>query len=128
MVGHSPGTDLSWVSAILAIRLSSDENLRIRLLTRFALDLVRDVIARDLNMALVTAPPEDTRITVVPFARAPLYAALPESHRCVRRERLVLRDLEKDDWILSAKQVNPTIHDASLKTAKARGDHTERCA
>lgn len=117
MIGHSPGTDRSWVSAILAIRLSSDENLRIRLLTRFALDLVRDVIAGDLNMALVTAPPEDTRITVVPFARAPLYAALPESHPCVRRERLVLRDLEKDDWILSAKQVHPTIHDAILETA-----------
>ena len=96
LIGYSPGAHRSWVSAILAIRRSSpDRNLRIRLSTRFALDLFRDVSVGDLNMALVTAPPEDSRITAVSFARAPLYAALPETHRCVHSEQLVLRDLEK---------------------------------
>jgi DNA-binding transcriptional LysR family regulator len=121
-IGYSPGANPSWVSAILASRLSPpDANLRIRFSTRFALDLVRDVIVGDLNMALVTAPPEDTRLTAISFARAPLCAAIPESHRCVHNERLALRDLEKDDWILSAKQVHPMIYDAILKSAELAG-------
>ncbi|MGA3348680.1 MAG: LysR substrate-binding domain-containing protein, partial [Candidatus Sulfotelmatobacter sp.] len=36
-------------------------------------------------------------------------------------ERLALRDLEKDDWILSAKQVHPMIYDAILESAELAG-------
>lgn len=42
------------------------------------IELVRSVFAGELNLALVTAPSLNTDITAVPFAQAPLYAALPE--------------------------------------------------
>jgi len=117
VIGYSPDADPAWVSGILATR-PSDTNVRIRLCSRFAMDLVRNVLVGELNLALVTAPPEENRITAVPFARRSLYAVLPDSHRYACRNELALRDLADDEWILNAKQVHPTIHDAILETAK----------
>ncbi len=118
VVGYSPDSDHAWVSNILATRPASYTNLRIRLCSRFAMDLVRHVLVGEMNLALVTAPPEEDRITAVPFARRSLYAVLPHSHRYACRKELFLRDLAEDDWIISAKQVHPTIHEAILGTAK----------
>lgn len=72
-------------------------------------------------MALVATPPEDAQITAVPFARAPLYAALSESHPAVTREHLKLRDLAADQWILFARQVHPLIYEAILNAARVEG-------
>ena len=119
VMGHSPYVDQTWISGVLAIRLPLYPRLRVRLATRFAMDLVRNVLAGEMNLALVTAPPKDARITAVPFARAPLYAALPETHRAAHNERLALRDLAEDEWILLARQVHPIIHDAILDTAQS---------
>lgn len=118
VIGYSPDADHAWVSSILATQPPSDMKVRIRLCTRFAMDLVRDVLVGELNLALVTAPPEEDRITAVPFARRPLFAVLPDSHRYAGRKELALRDLADDEWILNAKQVYPTIHNAILETAK----------
>ncbi len=79
LIGHSPFADPTWVSDLLAIRRLYTK-LRIRLISHFSIELVRSVMAGDLNLALVTAPPEDPQITAVPFARMPLYAVLPQTH------------------------------------------------
>jgi DNA-binding transcriptional LysR family regulator len=118
VIGYSPDADPSWVSGILATRGSSYTKVRIRLCTRFAMDLVRSVLVGELNLALVTAPPEERQITAVPFARRPLYAVLLDSHRYACRKELVLADLADDEWILNARQVHPAIHDAILEAAK----------
>ena len=63
MIGHSPNADQAWVSAMLAIRLPLYPKLRIRLISQFSIELVRSVMAGELNLALVAAPPEDSQIT-----------------------------------------------------------------
>jgi DNA-binding transcriptional LysR family regulator len=118
MVGHSHHANHEWISTILAIRLPLYPKLKVRLATRFPLELVRSVLAGELSLALVTAPPEDAEITAVPFARAPLYAAISENHPAANKERLVLRDLAEDEWILFARQVHPVVYDAILETAR----------
>ena len=118
VIGYAPDADQAWVSGILASRPPSHTNVRLRLCTRFAMDLVRDVLVGEMNLALVTAPPEEGRITAVPFAQKPLCAVLPDSHRYAYRKELVLRDLADDEWILNARQVHPTVHDAIIETAK----------
>ena len=106
-IGHSPYADHDWVSAMLAIRLPLYPRLGIRLKTQFAMESVHSVLVGEVNLALVTAPPQDAQITAVPFAPAPLYAALPGNHPAAHKERLVLQDLAKDEWILFA---NGFIH------------------
>jgi len=121
MVGHSPYGDQAWVSAILAIRLPLYPKLGIRLISQFSSELVRSVLAGELNLALVTAPPDDSQITAVPFALTPLYAALPETHAAARKEHIVLQDLAKDEWILFARRVQPIVHDAIMDAAQRQG-------
>jgi DNA-binding transcriptional LysR family regulator len=118
IMGRSPDANQDWISAILAIRLPLYPNLRVRLATRFEMDLVRSVMAGELNLALVTAPPKNVQITAVPFVREPLHAVLPEDHPAVAKERISLRDLANDEWILFAEQVHPILHNLILETAR----------
>ena len=57
-------------------------------MTQFAMESVHSVLVGEVNLALVTAPPQDAQITAVPFAPAQLYAALPETHPAAHKERL----------------------------------------
>jgi hypothetical protein len=75
-------------------------------------------LAGELDFAIVTGAPKDGQITAAPFARAPLYAALPETHQAAHKEPLMLQDLAKDHWILFAKQVNPLAYDAIMELAQ----------
>jgi DNA-binding transcriptional LysR family regulator len=120
-VGHSPDTDQTWVSAILAIRLPLYPKLRVQLVTQFSNELVRSVIARELNLALVTAPPDNSQVTAATFAETHLYAALPQTHTAAGKELIALQDLAKDEWILFARRVHPVIHDAILDAARREG-------
>lgn len=121
LIGHSHYADNSWISVLLAIQLPLYPKLRVRLVTRPAMELVRNILAGELSIALVTAPPEDSQITRVPFARSPLYVALLQSHPAAHKERIALRDLAADEWILLAKNVHPIIHDAVLQVAQSAG-------
>ena len=80
LIGHSPFADPAWVAAILAIRLPLFPKLRVQATGQyFPMELVRSVIAGELDLALVTAPPLDAQITAAAFDRSPLYAVLPRA-------------------------------------------------
>lgn len=118
-IGHSPCANQDWISAILAIRLTRYPRLRVRLVSQFPIELVRSVLAGELNFALVVAPPEDSQITAVPFDRSQLYAAVSKSHPGARKESLSLQDLAKDEWILFSNRVHPPLHDAIMEAARS---------
>jgi len=120
-IGHSHDADQAWTSDLLAVRLPLYPKLAIRLISQFAIELVRSVLAGELNLALVTAPPEDSQIEAAQFALSPLYAALPEGHAAGQKEHLVLQDLAKDEWILFARRVHPVVHDAIMDAARREG-------
>jgi DNA-binding transcriptional LysR family regulator len=120
-VGHSPDADLGWISAILAIRLPMYPKLRIQLISEFSSELVRRVTAGDLNLALVTAPPESSRITAAAFAQTHLYAALPQTHSAAQKEEIAFQDLAKDEWILFARRSHPVVRDAIMDAAQRQG-------
>ena len=120
-VGHSPHCDQSWISTVLNVRLPLYPKLRVRLMGQFPMELVRSVVVGEFNFAIVTAPLLNADITAVPFARAPLYAVLPESHPAINKETLHLRDLVNDEWILFPKRLHPTVHDAILAVARRDG-------
>jgi len=120
-IGHSPDADQGWVSAILAIHLPLYPKLRIQLISEFSSELVRSVIAGEMNMALVTAPLANSRITAVAFAKTPLYVALPKTHAAAQKEQIALQDLARDEWILFARRVHPGVHDAVMDAARCEG-------
>jgi DNA-binding transcriptional LysR family regulator len=120
-IGHSPDVEEEWMSNILAIRLPLYPHLRLQLSSEFSNELVRSVIAGELNLALVTAPPENSQIISVAFAQRPLYAVLPKSHAVAHKEDLFLQDLVKDEWILLTRRVHPVLYDTIMKAAQSEG-------
>jgi DNA-binding transcriptional LysR family regulator len=66
-IGHSHEADQAWISDLLAVRLPLYPKLAIRLISQLSIELVRSVLAGELNLALVTAPPEDSQIETSPF-------------------------------------------------------------
>jgi DNA-binding transcriptional LysR family regulator len=52
------------------------------------------------------------------FAPVPLYAELRENHPGAHKERLVLRDLAKDQWILFPKQFDPVLFEVIMDAAQ----------
>jgi DNA-binding transcriptional LysR family regulator len=120
-IGHSPDADQAWVSGILAIHLTLYPNVRIQLISGFSSELVRSVMAGELDLALVTAPLENSQITAVAFAQTPLYAALPQTHAGAQKEHIVLQDLANDEWILLARRVHPVVHGAIMEAARREG-------
>jgi DNA-binding transcriptional LysR family regulator len=88
---------------------------------QFPIELVRSVVVGELNFALGTAPSANTDITVVPFAQAPLYAALPENHPAAENGSIELQALAEDEWILFPKRLHPVVHDAVMEVARRDG-------
>jgi DNA-binding transcriptional LysR family regulator len=121
VIGHSPYADPSWISTILAVYLPTYPKLQIRLVSQFPNELIRSVLACDLDMALVTEPPAHAQITRVPFDRASLYVVLPATHPMAGKEQIALRDLADDKWIMFAKRLQPSIHAAIMDAAQAEG-------
>jgi DNA-binding transcriptional LysR family regulator len=118
IVGHSPYADQAWVSELHKIRLRTFPDFRVSTMTMFAPRLVKAVRNGELNLAVVTAPEVDNQIVATPFAQAPLYVAMLETHPAARGSEVALGELAKDDWILFSREVHPTVHDAILDAAR----------
>ena len=117
-VGHSPYLDRTWLSALLSVRLPLYPTLKLELCSDFVPELVGSILTGALDLALVTAPPNDEQITTVALARAPLLAVLPEGHSASGTPQLRLKDLCDDQWIAFQPRVNPVIHQAIMSAAK----------
>ena len=86
-VGHSPYADRNWIKALHTVHLPVFPNLRLLPKSRLASELVSQVIAGELHLAIVTAPPKDANITASRFACQPLHVALPQGHRAAGKDK-----------------------------------------
>ncbi len=119
--GHTPYTDPTLKLMLLSIHLPLYPNIKVKLHSDFAFDLVHGLLAAGLDVALVAWPPEGAALTLVEIAKAPLYVALPEWHPAAALEQVMLSDLANDQWILFNKRVHPLLYDAILERARAYG-------
>ncbi len=117
-IGLSPCVEQDWISGLLTIHLPLYPRIRIRWRSQFPIDLVRSVLAGELDLALVAAPPQDSQITSVLLSRAQLCALIPEGHAAAHKESLILEDLAQDAWILFSKQVHPLLRGAIIEAAE----------
>lgn len=121
LIGHPPHADQTWLSTLLAIRLPLFPGLKVRFATQFSSELVRSVLANELHIALITAPPVDGKLTIVPFAETQLCVVLPETHAAARQQQVKLEDLAEDEWILFPRAVNAAIYDRITDSAAKAG-------
>lgn len=117
-VGRSPYTDPYLVSTLNSVQLPLYTQLRIELSSRFSCELVDEVLAGMLDLAIATEPPESPLLTTVKVAEAPFYIAMSKRDKLAGSPFLTLDALSHHCWILFERGLHPPLYDQVLHLAQ----------
>jgi DNA-binding transcriptional LysR family regulator len=125
-IGRSPYIDPFFVSTLLTVRLPLFPDLKLDLLSRFSLDLVNDILAGTLDLAIVTDPPESPSLSTVQIAEAPFFMTMSTEDELAHRRFLTLDDLNERAWVLFERHVHPPLYELIIDLAKERNIHPKK--
>jgi DNA-binding transcriptional LysR family regulator len=120
-VGRSPYADPFLVSTLLSIQLPLFPRLRLDLTSQFSCDLVHQLLAGTLDLAIATEPPESPLITMVKVDEAPFYIAMSEHDPLASRPHVKLEDMAGRCWILFERRLHPPLYDTVMRFGEVRG-------
>lgn len=123
--GRSQYTDPDLVAALFAVHLPLYPNLKIRLESGFAFELVQWISGGVIDLAIVTEVPDFRSVSITPLVMAPLHVALRIDHPASRKEQISLRDLGNMCWAVFARRVHPKVYDTLFETAKMEGVYVQ---
>jgi len=119
-VGRSPYADPFLISTLRSIELPLYPNLRIEFTSEFAYDLIHDLLAGSLDLAVATEPPESPILTTVKIAESPFYIAMSKRDKLADYPSITLDAMAGRCWILFARRLHPLLYDAVLHLAAQR--------
>lgn len=122
-IGRSPYTDPFLISTLLAIQLPLFPRLRIELMSQYSVDLIQELLAGVLDLAIATEPPESPLLTQVEVAEAPFYIAMSKRDELAAHPELTLTQMSKRKWILFERRLHPPVYDAVLRAAESQNVH-----
>jgi DNA-binding transcriptional LysR family regulator len=120
-VGRTPYADPFLVSTLLSIQLPLFPRLKIDLVSKFSIDLVHDVLAGVIDLAIANQPPESALLTCVQVAELPFYIAMARREELARYSSVSLDQIGGRPWILFERQLHPPLYDTILQAAAQRG-------
>jgi DNA-binding transcriptional LysR family regulator len=120
-VGRTPYADPFLVSTLLSIQLPLFPRLKVDLASKFSIDLVHDLLAGVVDLAIAHEPPESPLLTCVQVAEQPFYIAMAKRDALARHPSVSLDQMNGRHWILFERQLHPPIYDAILHAATLRG-------
>jgi DNA-binding transcriptional LysR family regulator len=120
-VGRTPNADPFLVSTLLSIQLPLFPRLKIELVSKFPLDLVHDLLAGVLDLAIAIEPPESPLLTCVQVAELPFYIAMARREELARYPSVSLDQMGGRRWILFERRLHPPVYDAIIHAATQRG-------
>jgi DNA-binding transcriptional LysR family regulator len=117
-VGRSPSTDPFLMTTLLSIRLPLFPQLTIDVSQQFSCELVREVLAGSLDLAIVTEPPESMRLTTVKVAQSPFYIAMSEDDELAYEDSVTFNKLAGRIWVIFERQIHPPVYDTVMRRAE----------
>jgi len=123
-MGHSPDADLRWISAVLGNPSAPVPELAYTLLANFSSELVRSVMAGDLDLALVTAPPEALASTNCGICPNASLRGTPEKPPSRPKGKTLATRFGRDERILFGSEAHPSFTTQSW-TPQTRGESLE---
>lgn len=120
-IGHGPYVDPLLVTACLGVHLPLYPTMRLRMESMFFGDLLHGVLTSELDLAIITEPPPNPLLTVVPLVTAPLYVVLSIDHQASRKNEVSFQDLGDTDWLVFPRIANPSVYDRLIETGRASG-------
>jgi DNA-binding transcriptional LysR family regulator len=119
--GSSPYVDPYIVSTLLSIRLSLFPTMRVHTQSHFSQELMRQVSSGELDIAIVAAGEENSRLNFLELERHPLFALMKAEDAAARKRASCLEDFDGQVWVLFGKHVDNTMHNLILSRAEALG-------
>jgi DNA-binding transcriptional LysR family regulator len=120
-IGRSPYTDPFLTTVLLSLELPMFPQLRIDLSSRFSYDLVQDLLAGTLDLAIATEPLQSPLRTSIRIDESPFYIAMSKEHELAKRAYLDINSLADRSWILFERGLHPPLYDTILSLAEMRG-------
>jgi DNA-binding transcriptional LysR family regulator len=120
-VGRTPYADPFLVSTLLSIQLPLFPRLKIDLASKFSIDVVHDLLASLIDLAIVHEPPESSLLTCVQIAEQPFYIAMAKRDGLAYFPTVSLDQMNGRHWILFERQLHPPVYDAIIQAATQRG-------
>ena len=117
-VGRSPYTDPFLISTLLSIELPLFPRLKIELSSRYSFDLVHDLLAGALDLAIATEPQESPLLTKVQIAESPFYIAMAKRDELAGYPSVTLEMMAGQRWILFERRLHPPLYDSVLHAAE----------
>jgi DNA-binding transcriptional LysR family regulator len=119
-VGRSPYTDPFLATTLLSINLPLYPQLKIEFTQQFSCDLIREVLAGSLDLAIATEPPESRRLTTIKIAESPFYIAMSEEDELACERSVTLDALAGRPWVIFERRMHPPVYDAVMQLAEER--------
>jgi len=82
---------------------------------------MRQVSSGELDIAIVAAGEENSRLNFLELDRHPLFALMKTEDDAARKRAACLGDFDDRVWVLFGKHVHPTMHDLILSRAELLG-------
>ena len=118
-LGKSPYADPFLVSTALSVRLPHFSQLKVNLSSNFSNELIHQILAGILDLAIVVGVPESPKLSSVRVAKSPFFIGMANNDPLAKRRELHLTDLDRRNWILFERYVNPSIYDNVERASKA---------
>jgi DNA-binding transcriptional LysR family regulator len=119
-VGRSPYTDPFLITTLLAVKVPLFPQLQIELSQQFSCDLIRDVLAGGLDLAIANEPAESKRLTMVKVAESPFYIAMSEEDDLAYERFVTLDSLAGRPWVIFERRMHPPVYDTVMRVALER--------
>ena len=120
-IGRSPHADPFLVSTLLSIRLPLFPKLKVEMSSRFSCDLVHDVAAGLLDLAIAIEPPLSPLLSATKVAENPFYIVMSKDHESAANEAISFAQLDGKEWVLFERRTHPSLYDSILRTAHSKG-------
>jgi DNA-binding transcriptional LysR family regulator len=109
-IGRSPYIDPFLISTLLTVRLPLFPDLKLELPSRFSLDLIHDVLAGTLDLAIVTDPPDSPVLSTLLISEDPFFITMSAEDGLAHQQQLKLDDLSEREWVLFERHVHPPLY------------------
>jgi DNA-binding transcriptional LysR family regulator len=120
-VGRTPYADPFLVSTLLSVQLPLFPRLKIDLVSKFSMNLIDDLLAGVLDLAIANEPPDSPLLTCVQVAELPFYIAMSKREELARHPDVSMDQMNGRNWILFERQLHPPVYDAIIHATTQRG-------
>jgi DNA-binding transcriptional LysR family regulator len=118
-IGRSQYIDPLLSDALLSVDLPFYPHLEVQLHSAFAPELAYDVLHGRLDLALITHPDFNPRLTTTKLMESPLHLLLSEDDSLAAEDHPKLADLSGKRWIVFDRRTHPTLYDSLFDHAHA---------